>query len=174
MVRFWVIDDVYNKIDNNFYLDTYDCDDINIGGFNTGYIKDLLKRAVCNYHYLFSEEAKAEQALAYSNIGAHEVANRIAEEECSNDEIIDNMFGKYTGPVLIFKDGKGYFTNCQSYNDNKYEDFSFGFNLDEVRCSREEFIKELNINQLINEIKNYYLTHTWEEFEDRYPYDYTL
>lgn len=173
MLRFWIIDNIFEKMDKEFSFDSYESDDINIGGFYTEYIQDLLKRAICNYHYLFSEELKIEQSNAYFNIGSKDIANRIFEENADNDTIIDNMFGKYIGPILIIKDGKGYFTNGHDYHED-YDSYSFGFNLDEARCNRDEFIQNLNIIPMIEEIKNFNLTHTWEEFEDKYPYDYSL
>ena len=174
MLRFWIIDNIYDKMDKKFSFDSYEYDDITVGGFYTEEIQDLLKRGICNYHYLFSEQAKMEQATSYSNIGAHEIANMILDESTDNDTIINNLFGKYTGPIFIIKDGKGYFTNGQGYNSDKYDTFSFGFDLDEARCDREEFIRNLNIIPLISEIRNDYLTNTWEEFTDKYPYDYSL
>lgn len=173
MLRFWIVDNIYERIDKDFSFDSYDNDEMNIGGYYSEGIQDLLKRAICNYHYLFSEEAKAEQSNAYFNIGSPEIAEKIINENVNNDEIINKMFDKYTGPLFIIKDGKGYFTNGNGYSE-KYDSYSFGFDLETVRCNREEFINDLNIIPMIEEIKEYYLTHTFEEFEERYPYDYAL
>lgn len=173
MLRFWIIDNIYEKLEKQLFFDGYDCEGIHICGYYSDETQNLLKEAICNYHYLFSEENKGEQSDAYFQIGEHDIANRILEESADNDGIIDKMFGKYLGPILIIKDGKGYFTNGHDFNEH-YEIYTFGFDMDGARSDRDEFINGLNLTPMIEEIKEYNLTHSWDEFTEKYPYDYTL
>lgn len=168
-LKVYIIDNIKDKIDEWLLLDSYNSQDGYICGLKTEMAQDELLRAVCNSYFLFSEEARNKHAEQYKKLGEKNNAAMIYNTKCTDEAIIEHIFAHWLPPMLIINGDKGFITHCI-----KREPETFGFDITSAREDVDEFINEIGIKDIINEVRNYFLSHTWSEFENKYPYDYYL